>query len=133
MLIVDAHLENELPCTVDQTTNRLPSTSGKYCDAPDITPSSPISSVNRTTINKAETNGMMHILNLTIVFSQNLSGNSVSSDRVINFAIESYLLATAVIQYPRERPMKKIAADSIKLSDKAVAYRMQHNNTIVMI
>ena len=76
---------------------------------------------------------MMHILNLTIVFNQNLSGSSVSSDRVINFAIESYLLAIAVIQYPRERPMKNIAADSIKLSDKAVAYRAQHNNTIVMI
>ena len=133
MLIVDAHLVNELPWTEDQTTNRLPSTSGKYCEVPDIAPSSPINSVNKTTINKAETNGMMHILNLTIVFSQNLSGSSVSSDRVISFAIESYLLATAVIQYPRERPMKKIAADSIKLSDKAVAYRMQHNNTIVMM
>ena len=63
-LVDEAHIENEVPWIIDQTTNNIPRINGIDLFASLIKPFSPVVSVIVNNINPATINGNKQILNL---------------------------------------------------------------------
>ena len=98
-LVDEAHIENEVPWIIDQTTNNIPRINGIDLFASLITPFSPVVSVIVNNINPATINGNKQILNLLKLF-HNLEEviSSSSFDNVIQLLTLGFFESRAVIQ-----------------------------------
>ena len=98
-LVDEAHIENEVPWIIDQTTNNIPRINGIDLFASLITPFSPVVSVIVNNINPATINGNKQILNLLKLF-HNLEEVISSSpfDNVIQLLTLGFFESRAVMQ-----------------------------------
>ena len=98
-LVDEAHIENEVPWIIDQTTNNIPRINGIDLFASLITPFSPVVSVIVNNINPATINGNKQILNLLKLF-HNLEEviSSSSFDNVIQLLTLGFFESRAVMQ-----------------------------------
>ena len=98
-LVDEAHIENEVPWIIDQTTNNIPRINGIDLFAALITPFSPVVSVIVNNINPATINGNKQILNLLKLF-HNLEEviSSSSFDNVIQLLTLGFFESRAVMQ-----------------------------------
>ena len=98
-LVDEAHIENEVPWIIDQTTNSIPSINGIDLLASLIKPFSPVVNVIVKNINPATINGNKQILNLLRVF-HSLDDEILcsSSDKVIQLLIFGFFESKAVTQ-----------------------------------
>jgi len=98
-LVDEAHIENEVPWTIDQITNSIPSINGIDLLASLITPFSPVVNEIIKNISPATLNGNKQILNFLRVF-HNLDESIFcsSSGKVIQLLIFGFFESKAVTQ-----------------------------------
>ena len=120
-LLLDAHCENDVPCTIDHAINIIPRINGMALLAFATTPFSPVVKLRRTKIPTEVTKGNRHILK-RYRFRVNIDISSfvLFSSSVIQLLIVLLFANNAVIAYEADRLVNAIATETFSESTLAV-------------
>ena len=116
-LFVDAHCENDVPCTIDHMTNNIPRISGMALLAFATIPFSPVVRCRITKIAMEVAKGNRHILKrCKFLFISDNCSELLFSLNVIQLLIVALFANNAVTAYDTDKLLNAIATDTFSES-----------------